>query len=222
MLRKCLTFFALPLLFSPESHGSTRLIDDFHAGKGPGWESKSFKGETRYYPAVEAGVPCLRAESSASASGLFYKIDYNAVKEPILTWSWKVDNIIAKGDARTKTGDDYPARIYVVFPSLLFWKTKALNYVWATSLSEGTVLPNAFTSNAMMVAVESGPAHIGQWRTYRRNIYQDFQKYFGGEPPAVGAIAIMTDTDNTGEKAAACYGPILVESLPTQPPQEKR
>jgi hypothetical protein len=207
-----LTSFLALLIFTGEAQAGSRLIDDFRNGAGPGWESKSFKGETRYFPGVADGVPCLRAESSESASGLFYKIEYDAAAEPILAWSWRVDNIIAKGDVRNKSGDDYPARIYVVFPSLLFWKTKALNYVWATNLSENTAIPNSFTSNAMMVAVENGPAHLGQWRSYRRNIYQDYRKYFGSEPPPVGAIAIMSDTDNTGEKASACYGPIRVES----------
>ncbi|NTV14713.1 MAG: DUF3047 domain-containing protein [Desulfobulbaceae bacterium] len=208
------TLLALLLLPAGAQAGS-RLIDDFRSGAKSGWEGKSFKGETHYFPVVEDGVPCLRAEATASASGLFYKIEYNAATEPILTWSWKVDNIIVKGDARTKAGDDYPARIYVVFPSLFFWKTKALNYVWATGLPEGTAIPNSFTSNAVMVAVESGPAHVGQWRSYRRDIYQDFRKYFGSEPPPVGAIAIMTDTDNTGETASACYGAIRVESPAT-------
>jgi hypothetical protein len=201
------------LLLTAEAGAGSRLLDDFRSGAGPGWEAKSFKGETRYFPAVADGVPCLRAEAKASASGLFHKVEYNAAAEPILAWSWKVDNIVVGGDARTKGGDDYPARIYVVFPSLLFWKTKALNYVWATNLPEGTAIPNSFTSNAMMVAVENGPAHLGQWRGYRRNIYQDFRKFFGTEPPPVGAIAIMTDTDNTGEKASACYGAIRVETL---------
>jgi len=205
------------LILAPQTWAGSRMIDDFKNGAGPGWESKAFKGETHYFPAVADGVPCLRAEATASASGLFYKVEYDAAAEPILTWSWQVDNIISKSDAHTKAGDDYPARIYVVFPSLLFWKTKALNYVWATGLPEGAAIPNSFTSNAMMVAVESGPAHVGQWRSYRRNIYQDFRKYFGAEPPPVGAIAIMTDTDNTGEKASACYGAIRVESLAATP-----
>ena len=191
-----------------------RLIDDFHDGAGPGWESKSFQGETRYFPAVVDNIPCLKAVADNSASGLFYKIEYDAAAEPILSWSWEVDNLVSKGDARTKAGDDYPARIYVVFPSLFFWRTKALNYVWANRLPVGQAIPNSFTANAMMVAVESGPAHLGQWRSYRRNIYEDFRRYFGYEPPEVGAIAIMTDTDNTGEKASACYGAIRVESLP--------
>jgi len=208
-------FLLLLILFLSgiDSRAGSQLIDDFRHGAGPGWESKSFKGETRYFPAVEDSIPCLRAVATASASGLFYKIEYDAVNQPILTWSWKVDNIIAKGDAHTKAGDDYPARIYVVFPSTLFWKTKALNYVWATDLPEGTAVPNSFTSNAMMVAVENGSAHLGQWRSYRRNVYEDFLKYFAFPPPRVGAIAIMTDTDNTGETASACYGPIRVATI---------
>jgi hypothetical protein len=200
---------SLPL----QSLGAGRLIDDFQNGPGPGWESKSFQGETRYFPAVVDRIPCLKAEADNSASGLFYRIDYDPAAEPILSWSWRVDNLVSKGDARTKAGDDYPARIYVVFPSLFFWRTRALNYVWANRLPEGQAIPNSFTANAMMVAVESGPAHLGQWRTYRRNIREDFRRYFGYEPPRVGAIAIMTDTDNTGEKASACYGAIRVESL---------
>lgn len=209
---RTLSFLALFLLaLASRGSAGSRLIADFRHGIGPGWESKSFKGQTRYFSAVADGIPCLRAEATASASGLFYKLEYDAAVEPVLSWSWQVDNLVVKGNAHTKAGDDYPARIYVVFPSLLFWQTKALNYVWATDLPEGAAVPNSFTSNAMMVAVESGPAHLGQWRSYRRNIYQDFRNYFGSEPPRVGAIAIMTDTDNTGEKASACYGAIRVE-----------
>jgi len=213
MLKSISIVIALLIALPPECFGASRLIDDFRHGPGPGWESKSFQGETRYFPAVVDNIPCLKAEADNSASGLFYKIEYDAAAEPILSWSWRIDNLVSKGDARTKAGDDYPARIYVVFPSLFFWRTRALNYVWANRLPEGQAIPNSFTSKAMMVAVESGPAHLGQWRTYRRNIQADFRRYFGYEPPPVGAIAIMTDTDNTGEKASACYGPIRVESL---------
>lgn len=217
MPRPILLILLALLFLAAEAGGGSRLIDDFRAGAGPGWERKSFKGETRYFPAVVDNIPCLRAEAAASASGLFYRLEYEAAAEPLLSWSWRVDNIVAKGDARTKGGDDYPARIYVVFPSLLFWKTRALNYVWATRQQVGEAIPNSFTSNAMMVAVESGPAQVGRWRHYRRNIYQDFRRYFGSEPPPVGAIAIMTDTDNTGEQAAACYGAIRVETLDAAP-----
>ena len=64
----------------------------------------------------------------------------------------------------------------------------------------------------MMIAVESGRDNIGKWIKYRRNILDDFEKYFGSPPPNVKAIAIMTDTDNTGGRASACYGPIYLDT----------
>lgn len=62
-----------------------------------------------------------------------------------------------------------------------------------------------------MVAVESGNENIGKWVTERRNVYEDFKMYFGEESPQVGGIAVMTDTDNTGESAIAYYDDIRIE-----------
>ena len=206
---------AFILIFMSSNVGAeaeTRLIDDFSQGLMPSWQSKEFEGITSYLPTVEDDIPCLRAEANGTASGLFYKIEYDPRQYPVLNWQWKVDDIIEKGNATTKAGDDYAARIYVVFRSFFFWKTKALNYVWANRLPKGEAIPNSFTSNAMMIAVESGRENVGSWTEHRRNIYEDFEKYFGSPPPNVSAIAIMTDTDNTGTKASACYGPIYIES----------
>ena len=186
------------------------LVDDFKTGLSAKWESKSFKGSTLYEKAEEDGRLCIKATSSSSASGLYYRIKYDAKEYPTLSWSWKVDNIISKGNALKKQGDDYSARIYVVFTSILFWNTKVINYIWANKLPVNQAVPNPYTENAMMVAVESGPAKAGQWIEERRNVFEDFRKYFGYAPPEVGAIAIMTDTDNTGEEAVAWYGPIRI------------
>lgn len=203
------------LLFTTEaSQAGEVVIDDFTTGPAPHWQNKSFKGLTRYFPCQGETRPCLQAESNGSASGLFYEIRYDPKDMPFLHWSWKVNNTIEKGDERHKQGDDYAARVYVVFPSLLFWKTKAINYIWANKLAKGASVPNAFTSNAIMIAVESGQEHIGQWISETRNILEDFRLVFGEDPPLVGAIAIMTDTDNTGEKARAYYGAIKVSSEP--------
>ena len=120
------------------------------------------------------------------------------------------DHVLSKGNALKKEGDYYAARIYVVFPSLVFWKTKALNYIWANKISRGKAVTNPFTANAIIIAVESGPEKTGQWLEEKRNVLEDFRRHFGEDPPKVGAIAIMTDTDNTGEKATAWYGPISI------------
>ena len=192
------------------------LLDDYQDGLSPKWEEKSFEGKTEYQVTLEDNQLCIRASSNASASGLYYKIDYDTKQYPLLMWSWKVDHIVSKGDARYKDGDDYAARVYVIFPSWAFWKTKALNYVWANKLPKGEAVPNPFTKNAITIAVESGPGRTGHWTEGKRNVFEDYRRYFGGEPPKVGAIAIMTDTDNTGEAATAWYGPITILSGSSQ------
>lgn len=173
-----------------------------------GWTEKIFQGETDYRIVDDAGEKVLQAKSSAAASGLVFKTEYDPQEYPILAWRWKIDHVIAGGDSRTRSGDDYAARVYVIFPHWFFPKTRTLNYIWGNRLPKGAVQPNAFTGNAMMIAVESGSALAGQWVAVRRNIVEDYRRAFGEDPPKVGAIAIMTDTDQTGESALAWYGDI--------------
>jgi len=186
------------------------IIDDFAHGIKPGWISKSFKGETEYTWTKENNKAYVKATSRDTASGLYYKIEYDPQQYPFITWEWKVDNIINSGDASQKSGDDYGARIYVVFPSFFFWNTKAINYIWANKLPQNQTVPNPYTANNIMISVESGPSYTGKWITETRNVYEDYKRVFGKVPQKVGVIAIMTDTDNTGESASASYGPILV------------
>jgi hypothetical protein len=63
-----------------------------------------------------------------------------------------------------------------------------------------------------MIAVQSGQTHVGQWMEEKRNLLEGYRKCFGEETPKAGAVAIMTDTDNTGEKAIAWYGPLRLIS----------
>lgn len=203
----------LGLIFSfVSAYAAEILLDDYKEGLTPRWQEKSFKGKTDYEVTRENDQLCIKATSSASASALYYKIPFETKDYPVLTWRWKVDHVLSKGDALNKEGDDYAARVYVVFPSLAFWRTKALNYIWANKLPKGQAVPNPFSANAMMIAVESGPERTGQWVEEKRNIAKDYRRYFGKEPPKAGAIAIMTDTDNTGENATAWYGPIRLLS----------
>ena len=184
------------------------LIDDFAAGLSPKWEKKVFTGETVYAPVVDEGRPALKAESRSSASAMIRRISLDPKTYPRLSWSWKIVRTIGKGDERTKAGDDYAARVYVVFPSALFWRTRAVNYIWANRLPRGAFLPNAYTGNAVMVAVESGDGNAGKWVDEERNLVEDYRRAFGEDPSDIGAVAIMTDTDNTGEQAVAWYGAI--------------
>lgn len=189
-------------------------IARFSQGNLNGWQSRTFSGVTYYKLVNEDGRTVLRADSSAAASGLYREVNVDLGKTPILNWTWKVDRIpAASADERTRAGDDYPARVYVVFSrGLMLWQTYAINYVWSSRLPVGSSWPNAFTSNARMIAVESGSDRTGLWVFERRDVRADYRRLFGEEPGRVDAVAVMTDTDNTGTNATAWYGDIWFSS----------
>jgi hypothetical protein len=200
----------LLLLFSPAVSMATDVIElgSFSSSGLSGWSEKSFQGTTDYRIVEEEGRKVLFAKSENSASGLIFDTSFDPQEFPILSWRWKVSDTISKGDSRSKAGDDYAARIYVVFPHWFFPKTKTLNYIWANQLPKNSSQLSVYTSNDMMIAVESGSAKAGEWVTVQRNLLDDYRQAFGEEPKKVGAIAIMTDTDNTGETVEAWYGDI--------------
>lgn len=190
------------------------VIGNFSIQGLDGWEAKSFNGMTEYRLIQEKGTTVVKATSLGTASCLVKKVSFDPSKYRYLSWSWKIFNTILGGDETTKTGDDYAARIYVVFPGKYFWQTKAINYIWANQLKLGTSIPNTYTSNAIMVAVQSGPKNAGQWLVEKRDIFEDYNNLFGSDPDMTIAIAIMTDTDNTGENAIAWYGDITLSTNP--------
>lgn len=193
------------------------ILDNFEQGLAPSWEEKSFQGHTIYTVVADGGGRVLRAQSQNSASGLILKKEYDPKRYPRLAWRWKVENILQKGDETRKTGDDYAARVYVIFPHWFTPKTRSINYIWANKLPKGEFVPNPFLSNAVMLAVQSGGGRVGEWINEERDVVADYRRIFGEEPPLVGAVAIMTDTDNTGEAAVAYYDDLRLLSAPDAP-----
>lgn len=202
--------FAVLLLVPLAFAGDARItVGDFSSGNLEGWSDKVFEGRTDYSFTTDGGRTVLKAVSDASASGLYKQVHVDLRKTPYLHWSWKIANTLGDLHERTKQGDDYPARIYVVFSGgLLFWRTRAINYVWSSNQPPGSTWKNAFTANARMLAVRSGPGRVGQWIDERRNVRRDYHRFFGEQADIVDAVAIMTDTDNSGKSATAYYGDI--------------
>lgn len=206
--------FTFALLFiSSVLQAEISLVGDFSNANRDGWQEKIFSNKTIYTFTRSTQVPALRATSQNSASGLYREIRVDLNKTPYLNWSWKIENILNNHQEQSKEGDDYPARVYIIFSGgLFFWQTRALNYVWSSHQPINTNWPNAFTGNAQMIAVESGDEYAGQWRHEKRNIMEDYKKVFGKLPTEADAIAIMTDTDNTGQRAVSYYGNLFFSS----------
>ena len=196
-----------------------------------GWAPLTFKKIERHttYEEVKDGPGSgVKAASEAFASGLSEAVAIDPHEYPIVRWRWKVENLLQKGNVNRKDGDDYPARLYITFayePAKVSFGRKlkyqagrvlfgdipigALNYIWDGQSPVGTVVDNAFTDFAKMIVVESGPQRIGTWVEEERNVYEDYRLAFGEEPPAISGVAIMSDTDNTKERAVAYYGDIV-------------
>lgn len=173
------------------------------------WQTKAFQGETRYTFDEKSGRRALFADSRSAASGLYREIRVDLRRTPWLHWSWRVDRVLNGVDERTKAGDDYPARVYVVVAGgAAFWKTRSLVYVWSSNQPVGATWHNAFTSNARVMALRSGTRDAGQWVSEKRDIRADFRQLFGEDIEQIDAVALMTDTDNSGQSATAWYGDI--------------
>ena len=196
-----------------------------------GWKPLTFKKverHTQYEVVKDGSMVVVKAVSEASASGLTKEVMIDPQEYPIVRWRWKVENLLQKSNVTRKDGDDYPARLYITFayePDKVSFGRKlkykagqalfgdipigALNYIWDGKSPIGTIVDNAFTDFAKMIVVQSGAQRIGSWVEEERNVYQDYKLAFGEEPPAINGVAIMSDTDNTKERAVAYYGDII-------------
>lgn len=189
---------------------SILMVGEFSRNRLDGWEHKTFKGETRYQLQALEGVIALKADSQGAASGLFKEQRIDLEQTPFLNWSWRVANRLVGLNEQSKTGDDYAARIYVVIKGgLAFWQTKAINYVWASNTAKDGVWPNAFAGDhAMMLALRGPEAPLNTWHSEKRNVQADLKKLFGEDLRYIDAVAVMTDTDNSGGQVSAFYGDI--------------
>ncbi|MCI0525975.1 MAG: DUF3047 domain-containing protein [Nitrospira sp.] len=177
-------------------------------GLPKGWRPFTFRkipAHTQYRLEEDVDRFVVKAESQASASMIYKEVNADPKTYPMLRWEWKVLNLLRKGDPTKKSGDDYPARVYVTFRD-----RTGINYIWESKFPKGRILPNPYVSDVKMFIVESGPEQIGQWVKEERNLYEDYKRAFGREPAWVVALSLMTDTDNTGEAAVAYYADITL------------
>ncbi len=196
---------ALPLRAEP------LVLGRFSAGDTEGWQLRHFEGETRYRIVEDGGTRVLEAESDGAASSFYLEREIDLTARPVLEWRWRVEAPLRVPDERVRAGDDFAARVYVVAPGEgLFALPVAISYVWSGSAPVGADWPNPFTSKVRMVAVESGTARAGEWRSHRRNLREDFRRLFGREVDRLEGVAVMTDADNSRQRARARYGDIVL------------
>ena len=192
--------------------GERSEIALFSKGQTEGWEEKSFKGKTHYrLDEDDTEGTVLRALSQGTASIYGKRVNVDLTKTPYLNWRWKIDNRLDGINERTKSGDDFSARIYLVKTlGLLGRKSKAVNYVWSSNQATGSTWGNAYQPrNSKMLAVRGTEDGTGQWVTEKRNVATDFVRLFDEKITTVDLVVIMSDSDNSGLTVSASYGDIF-------------
>jgi len=200
----------------------------------PGWAVQTFPriaNHTRYALVRDGDTVVVRAEADASASGLVFRLTTATHESRMLRWRWQVDRLPQGADTSRKSADDAPARVYVTFrhdparlgpvDRLLYEAARvlygeapphaSLMYVWDAAGPAGRSFANPFTSRVQTIVVEGGRARLGQWLAYERDILADYRAAFGEDPPPVSGVAIMTDADNTGDRASAWFGDVSLD-----------
>jgi hypothetical protein len=165
-----------------------------------------------------AGKGIIKAESLGSRSSLFKDVEEKKKSYPILTWGWKISNVVRSAIETRKDRFDAAARVMVIFgkekgigifgmgePSGL-----KIEYIWANRQPKGHIFDHPGEKSCKVFVLESGESKAGQWVYEERNIQKDFKTAFGTEPEGALAIGIQTDTDQSNEGVTAYYSePIL-------------
>lgn len=175
----------------------------------------------------------LKLSSEGGASALISKETFSVHEARFISWSWRVDKFPALADPKTKGGDDYPARVYLIFQydsegasflKRLRYKTfktlygeyppdSSLNYVWSGVETKERSFVSPYTDQARIVVLQSERHSSRVWKQENRDAFSDYVKEFGVEPPELFRLGIMTDSDNTEDSTLAFLKHLTVSAL---------
>lgn len=243
-------FLLLGFLSVSAADGTRDSIDlglsskDYLGGRIPrGWHLRNRFGLRKGVDArwvEDKGVKAVRLHSRGALTFLEKKVNIDIGEFPIVTWRWKVENILQGIDERSRKGDDHPIRIFFVFEpdaskqSLWFRLKRFLyldrvhghpmggrftEYLWSSHLKGGEIIKDPGKPWQKLMVIEAGRENLGRWLSYERNLYEDFKALYGEEPRRLIFIGILNDTDQTGQEAVSYIGDLALHRHPPGTPQ---
>lgn len=170
------------------------------------WPEQVWKAGSTFSNETIDGIPVLavQAKDAGTIKGGNIKID--VTKYPQVDFLWAAKSTLRNRNEGLKTENDFAARILIMLVDA-DGNVGSLSYAWSSSLPVGTWLTSPFTQ-ARFLVVRSGPAQSATMEQVTRNLLQDAKDGLGMKAPRVVNIAIMSDTDQTGESTQAWYGRI--------------
>lgn len=173
------------------------------------WKLRVWRGEPDVKILNKDGKGFLRLRSQKASVSVYRNFKLDLRNFPNLKWRWKVTQLPKNADARIVNRDDQAAGIYVIFPRFpSMINSRFLAYIWETSAPVGTVMRNRRNPMIHYIVVRSGKGKLNQWITEERNVLNDYRKVFKQEPPMVGGVALLIDTDDTRSQAESFFAQI--------------
>ena len=180
------------------------------------WMVSSFAvPPTRY---SRAGKGIIKAESLGSRSSLYREVGEKERDFPVLSWRWKISNVVRSAIETRKDRFDAAARVMAVFGrdkgSKVMEGTEPsgfrIEYIWASHLPKGHIFDHPGEKYCKVFVLESGEEKAREWVFEKRDLLADYKKAFGTGLDGVLAIGIQTDTDHSNERVTAYYSdPVL-------------
>lgn len=191
------------------------------------WESLTFDSVPRHstYQVEELdGKTVLLMESDNAGSALILQESFTFEEGMKLSWRWRVLEAIEGVNHTRKSGDVYPARVYVFFEydgtGLSFgdrmryraYRTlrgeypphSGLSFVWTQVPVAQTSYGNPYTDRVGMKVLRGEDSQIGEWYEERVDLGDAYRRYFGKNPPrSPMRVAVMTDSEETGQQTKA-------------------
>ncbi len=242
VVRTCLVLLVAGVLVSASAQ-VTPLLAPFSSmvsgAVAPPWQIQSIRGRpAASFRVIDVDGTVVEAVASGSVASLIHPVDIGPETMPVLSWRWRILDAVEGSDLYQKSGDDFPARVYVLFdydlarlPFLARWQLRlvrlvygdvvpaaALCYVPASGVPRDTIVPNAYTERVRMIVVDD-PAMDNNatdkgWRRFERDVVADFKAAFGEPAPRITGVAIAIDSDDTGETARTWFGDLSLSIDP--------
>lgn len=184
-----------------------------------------------FQPVVQDGVAGLELQANGTLSLLHRVLEPPRTDVQHVAWSWWLAKELPEADLAQADISDSPVRLLLAFDGdrdrLTGRQAMAsefvrlltghelpfatLTYVWTRQYAPGTVLHNPRSDRIRYLVVEQGPAQLGRWLSYERDIQADFRTAFGEAPGPLVGVGLMTDTDNTKASTRVVYGPVTLK-----------
>ena len=195
------------------------LIDDF-SSSAPGsfpltwkpWRGDDDQAREMYTIREENGNRYLHAAENGSSIIIRKQLkEWDANEYPVLTWRWRANVLPEGGDERIGSRNDSSVGVYVVLDQNFIGVPKTLKYVWSTTLPVGTHHRRDGIGRPHVIVLESGADRLGEWVEESVDVYADYVRFFGKNPPrkAVG-IGILTDGNATETDSKGDYDDFMV------------